>query len=78
MIDAGVQASHVISQRTILALDQSASSRLNSLYIAIFFLGGALGSALVSPLLPINWRCIAAAGALIASLAAVFFPGKMQ
>jgi predicted MFS family arabinose efflux permease len=78
MIDAGVQASHVISQRTILALDQSASSRLNSLYIAIFFLGGALGSALVSPLLLINWRCIAAAGALIASLAAVFSPGKMQ
>ncbi|MFM0511822.1 MFS transporter [Paraburkholderia sp. RL17-373-BIF-A] len=78
MIDAGVQASHVISQRTILALDQSASSRLNSLYIAIFFLGGALGSALVSPLLLTNWRCTAVAGALIASLAAVFFPGKMQ
>ena len=46
--------------------------------IDIFFLGGAVGSALVSPLLLINWRCIAAAGALIASLAAVFFPGKMQ
>lgn len=78
MIDAGVQASHVISQRTILALDRSASSRLNSLYIAIFFLGGALGSALVSPLLMINWRYIAAVGALIAALAAVFFPDRMQ
>jgi predicted MFS family arabinose efflux permease len=72
MIDAGVQVSHVISQRTILALDRSASSRLNSLYIAIFFLGGALGSALVSPLLLINWRCFVMAGALVAALAAVF------
>jgi predicted MFS family arabinose efflux permease len=76
MIDAGVQASHVISQRTILALDQSASSRLNSLYIAIFFLGGAFGSVLVSPLLLINWRCIAAAGALIAALAAACVAGR--
>ena len=76
MIDAGVQVSHVISQRAILALDQSASSRLNSLYIAIFFLGGALGSALISPLLLIDWRCIAAAGALTASLAAVFSPDR--
>ena len=78
LIDSGVQVSHVISQRTILALDRSASSRLNSLYIAIFFFGGALGSALVSPLLLINWRCIAAAGALIAALAAASFPDRAQ
>lgn len=78
MIDSGVQASHVISQRTILALDRSARSRLNSLYIAIFFLGGALGSALVSPLLLINWRCIVVAGALIAASAAAFFQNRTQ
>lgn len=44
-IDGGVQASHVVAQRRVLALDAAAANRLNSLYVACFFLGGAAGSA---------------------------------
>ena len=47
-LDAGVQANQIVSQRVIFALDPEARSRLNGLYIAIFFLGGAAGSAIAS------------------------------
>ncbi|OPA85689.1 MFS transporter [Pseudomonas fluorescens] len=49
-ISAGVQACHVISQRRVMTLDSRAANRLNSLYIATFFIGGAVGSASASPL----------------------------
>ena len=48
LLDAGVQFNQVIGQRTIYALGSEARSRLNGLYIAIFFLGGAAGSAVAS------------------------------
>jgi predicted MFS family arabinose efflux permease len=35
----------VLGQRAIFALDADKRSRLNGLYIAIFFIGGAVGSA---------------------------------
>jgi predicted MFS family arabinose efflux permease len=70
MIDAGVQACHVVAQRTILMLEPAARSRLNSIYIAIFFFGGAIGSALVSPLLVYSWRGAAATGIVAALVAA--------
>jgi hypothetical protein len=43
-----------------------ASSRLNRVYIAIFFLAGAAGSATVSPLLLADWRFTSAAGGALA------------
>ncbi len=48
LLDLGVQTTLVLGQQAIYSLDESQRSRLNTLYISIFFLGGALGSALAS------------------------------
>ncbi|WP_168118559.1 MFS transporter [Paenibacillus sp. HB172176] len=45
LMDAGVSANLVLSQRMIYSLGTEARSRLNGLFMAIFFLGGAVGSA---------------------------------
>jgi predicted MFS family arabinose efflux permease len=45
-LDLAVQTTLVIGQRAIYALDASIRSRLNTLYVATLFCGGALGSAL--------------------------------
>ncbi|MES1155658.1 MAG: MFS transporter [Pseudorhodoplanes sp.] len=46
VLDAGVQANVVIGQRAIYTLAPKIRSRLNALYLALFFCGGAIGSAL--------------------------------
>ena len=48
LLDAGVQGNQVASQRVIYALGDKARSRLNGLYIATFFVGGAVGSSIAS------------------------------
>ncbi|QGZ43254.1 MFS transporter [Pseudoduganella flava] len=45
-LDAAVSANLVTGQRAIYALGADVRSRLNGLYMSIFFLGGALGSSL--------------------------------
>ncbi len=45
-LDAGITANLVLGQRAIFALDAGLRSRLNGLYIATIFIGGASGSAL--------------------------------
>jgi predicted MFS family arabinose efflux permease len=45
LIDAGAQANFVAGQRAIYALPANIRSRLNALYLAFVFFGGALGSA---------------------------------
>ena len=46
VLDFGVTANLVLGQRAIFSLAPEIRSRLNGLFIAIFFLGGAAGSAL--------------------------------
>jgi predicted MFS family arabinose efflux permease len=48
LLDLGVQANLVLGQRAIYALGAHIRSRLNGLYLAIFFAGGALGSSIAS------------------------------
>jgi predicted MFS family arabinose efflux permease len=45
LLDFGVSANMALSQRAIFALGAEYRSRLNGLYMTIFFLGGAVGSA---------------------------------
>ncbi len=45
LLDFGVQTNLVLGQRAIYALSAEHRSRLNGLYMATFFAGGALGSA---------------------------------
>ncbi|WP_243523423.1 MFS transporter [Bacillus pseudomycoides] len=44
LLDMGVSANLVLSQRLIFSLGPEIRSRLNGLFMAIFFLGGAIGS----------------------------------
>ena len=46
MLDFGVTANLVLGQRAIFGLGADYRSRLNGLFMAFFFVGGALGSAL--------------------------------
>ncbi|SHG64343.1 MFS transporter [Massilia sp. CF038] len=46
VLDMGVAASLVLGQRAIFALAPEVRSRLNGIYLATFFAGGAIGSAL--------------------------------
>jgi len=48
LLDLGVQANLVLGQRAIYALGANARSRLNGIYMALFFGGGAFGSAIAS------------------------------
>ncbi|MBP1960863.1 MFS transporter [Paenibacillus aceris] len=45
LLDMGVSANLVLGQRAIFSLEAEFRSRLNGLYMAIFFVGGAIGSA---------------------------------
>jgi predicted MFS family arabinose efflux permease len=63
LLDSGVQACLVFGQRAIYGLAPSMRSRLNGIFMAIFFCGGALGSALTSPVLThFGWGGICAMG----------------
>jgi predicted MFS family arabinose efflux permease len=48
LLDLGVTSNMVLSQRVIYSLDAAARSRLNGIFMAIFFAGGAVGSSLAS------------------------------
>ncbi|MFD5467765.1 MFS transporter [Kitasatospora sp. NPDC127059] len=48
LIDVGVSCNLVLGQRAIFSLGAEIRSRLNGLYMAIFFCGGAVGSAVAS------------------------------
>ncbi len=48
LLDLGVQGNLVLGQRAIYAVGAEARSRLNGLYMALFFGGGAAGSAIAS------------------------------
>jgi len=45
LLDAGVSANLVLGQRTLFSLSPEIRNRLNGLFMAIFFFGGAVGSA---------------------------------
>lgn len=46
ILDAGVQMNMLVGQRTIYSLGAHIRSRVNALYLGLFFIGGGIGSAL--------------------------------
>jgi len=73
VIDLGVQGNMLLSQREIFQLDEAIRSRLNSAYMTTFFLGGAAGSALTSPILEtFGWTGICLVGGVVPAAALVY------
>lgn len=44
LIDAGMQNVHLANQTSVVALDESAINRVNTVYMTIYFLGGSAGT----------------------------------
>ncbi|KAA2256022.1 MFS transporter [Solihabitans fulvus] len=82
LVDMAVQAAFVLGQHTIYQLDSTARARLNSVYIATFFLGGAIGSQAGSFAYRLGgWTAVTAFGAtlpVLALLALAFEPGRRR
>jgi predicted MFS family arabinose efflux permease len=47
LLDLGAQGAHISNQVRIYSLDPQARSRLNTVYMVCYFIGGSLGSILV-------------------------------
>ncbi|PNG24420.1 MFS transporter [Methylocella silvestris] len=74
ILDMGVSANLILSQRALFALGSQARGRLNGLFIAAFFLGGALGSALSTLAYARGgWPLASAAGGAFSLLAFCFW-----
>ncbi|WP_336287377.1 MFS transporter [Cronobacter dublinensis] len=69
--DMAIQTLNVVNQSRLLALDPPNRSRINTAFITVNFIGGAVGSALTGVLWSAgNWYAVAGAG--IATLVATF------
>jgi predicted MFS family arabinose efflux permease len=80
LIDAGVQANHVVSQRIIFAAATSENrGRINAIYMTVTFAGGAIGSLLGSVTYHWGgWMASAVSGGLIGLLLVVAFGLEKQ
>jgi predicted MFS family arabinose efflux permease len=74
LLDMAVQAAMILGQHTIYRLDPDARARLNSAFIATFFLGGALGSQLGSLTYHAGgWTGVTALGAALPVVALLYW-----
>jgi MFS family permease len=77
LLDVAVQTSLILGQHTIYRLDPNAPARLNSAFIATFFIGGALGSQLGTIVYHLGgWTAVAALGAAMPLLALLYWVGE--
>ncbi|MCR2804258.1 MFS transporter [Paenibacillus soyae] len=73
-LDMAVSGNLVISQRTIYSLGSEARGRLNGLFMAIFFVGGAIGSSLGGwSYTQGGWGLTSLIGTILPLLALVYF-----
>ncbi|TCK31650.1 putative MFS family arabinose efflux permease [Ancylobacter aquaticus] len=79
VLDCAATANLVFGQRAIFMLAPEIRSRLNALYIATFFFGGALGSALASPLYALGgWAAVTTAGSAVLLLALAYYATEFR
>ncbi len=70
ILDVGVQAAQISNQSRIYALSPEARSRVNTVYMVTYFIGGAAGSAVGAMVWPVfGWVGVSAAGLVFAALA---------
>ncbi len=64
VLDAGVQGSQIANQTRIYALDAAARSRINAVYMTLYFIGGSVGSYVASHAWTAGgWPAVTLAGA---------------
>ncbi|MER5598611.1 MFS transporter [Streptomyces sp. NPDC002265] len=74
LIDTAVQTTLILSQHTVYQLDPAARARLNSAFIALFFVGGAVGSQLGSVVYHTGgWIALTALGAALPFMALLYW-----
>lgn len=79
ILDAAVQVCQVLSLRSIYMLAPELRGRLNGLFVAFAFLGGAAGSGLAAAVYTSRgWTTLAALGALCAGAALAQFGTEFQ
>jgi predicted MFS family arabinose efflux permease len=77
LIDAGLVTNFVLSQRVIYGARPDSRSRIGGLFTALFFLGGAFGSALATASFAAGgWPLTTAIGSGLAALALIVFAGE--
>ena len=70
VLDVGVQAAQISNQSRIYALRPEARSRVNTVYLVAYFIGGAVGSAVGAATWHVfGWLGVCAAGAAFTALA---------
>ncbi|MDO7925280.1 MFS transporter [Pseudomonas sp. KFB-139] len=74
VLDFCVQMNMVVGQRAVYALDAASRSRLNALYMASIFIGGAIGSSVASVLFDHGgWVWISVVGTALPLIALLVF-----
>ncbi len=74
LIDMAVQTTLILGQHTVYQLDPTARARLNSAFIAMFFVGGAVGSQLGSVVYHSGgWTALTVLGAALPFLALLYW-----
>jgi predicted MFS family arabinose efflux permease len=69
LLDLAVQGAHILNQSDIYARRAEARNRVTSVYMTLYFAGGAVGSALSAVLWDADgWRAVCALGAGAAAL----------
>ena len=77
VLDMGVAANLVLGQRAIFTLGAEVRSRLNGIYFALFFAGGAAGSAAGAWMLATHgWRAALLTGMAFPALALLYWLGE--
>jgi predicted MFS family arabinose efflux permease len=70
LIDVGIQATHISNQTLVFSLNPQARNRLNTLYMVIYFLGGATGTFLATQAWKLwQWNGVVWVGLLSSALA---------
>ena len=79
LLDVGCILSLVLGQRAIYVLGPEIRSRLNALYMATTFLGGAVGSAIASAVyFHGGWMAASCAGASFGVIALLYYSGEFR
>ena len=80
LLDVGLQASHIANQTLVFSLNPQARNRLNTIYMFIYFMGGATGTYIASQAWHIwRWNGVVGVGLVFSSLALavhMLFSGK--